>query len=68
MTPDVLAPIIRILLRWAGGFLIAKGFAHNPNTFADPDLIQSLCYIGAGLCGMVAEGWWMLARKRGWHC
>lgn len=67
MSPDVIAPIVRILLRYAGGVLIARGLAHDPATFADPDLIQAGCYLGAGLCVVVSEGWWWLARKRGWE-
>jgi hypothetical protein len=63
---DVLSPLIRILLRYIGGALIAKGYAVNPDTFADPDLVQVICYVGGGLCAAVSEGWWTLARKYGW--
>jgi hypothetical protein len=62
----MLAPLARILLRYLGGILIAKGYAHDPATFADPDLVQAVCIVGAGACGVISEGWWYLARKHGW--
>ena len=67
MTPDSLSPVIRIILRYLGGFLIHAGFASDPSTFADPDLIQAICYIAAGGCFFISEGWYFLARKWGWN-
>lgn len=66
MTADFLAPFIRILLRWIGGMLITAGYAHNADLFSDPDLVTVFCYIGAGLCGLISEGWWLLARRYHW--
>ena len=66
MTPDILAPLVRIFLRWAGGYLIAKGFTNDPNALGDPELIRTLCFLAAGVCGLVSEGWYVLARKYGW--
>ena len=66
MNASILAPIVRILLRWLGGFLIAKGLAIDPREFADPDLVGAVCYAGAAICGAISEGWWLLARKCGW--
>jgi hypothetical protein len=63
---DALAPLVRILLRWLGGFLIAKGLASSPDAFTDPDLVTVICFAVAGICGLVSEGWWALARRRGW--
>ena len=66
MMTDAIAPLVRILLRWIGGYFIAKGIASSPDTFTDPDLVTVICFAVAGVCGMISEGWWMLARKRGW--
>lgn len=63
---DALAPLVRILLRWLGGFLIAKGIASSPDAFTDPDLVSVACYALAAVCGLVSEGWYALARRRGW--
>jgi hypothetical protein len=67
ISPAALAPVARIALRYAGGVLIAKGWAHDPSAFADPDLVQAVCYIGAGVCAVLSEGWYVLARKKGWR-
>lgn len=64
--PDFLAPLVRILLRWLGGFLIAKGLASSADAFTDPDLVTVVCYVLAGVCGLISEGWWALARRYHW--
>ena len=66
MSADVLAPAARIALRYVGGVLIAKGWAHDPATFADPDLVQTVCYATAIACAALSEGWYVLARRHGW--
>lgn len=63
---DVLAPLVRILLRWLGGFLIAKGIASSADAFTDPDLVTVVCYALAAVCGMISEVWWWLARRHHW--
>lgn len=63
------AVYIRILLRYLAPLLIAKGIL-SPELGSlltnDPDVAQMI-QVGAGLaCGIVAEGWYVLARKFGW--
>lgn len=64
----MLAPFIRIALRWLAGALIAAGYltADNSSLFADPELVSAIAYGAGALCGMVAEGWYMLAKRFGW--
>jgi len=61
--------IIRILLRYASGALVAKGLlsAEDGANFAtDPDIVQVL-EVAAGMAiGAATEGWYYLARKFGW--
>lgn len=61
--------IIRILLRYASGALVAKGLlsAEDGASFAtDPDIVQVL-EVAAGMAiGAATEGWYYLARKFGW--
>ena len=62
----IVAPLARVLLRYAGGALIAAGVAINPATLTDPDVVQvATFFVGAG-CAILSEGWWALARKKGW--
>ena len=62
----IVAPLARVLLRYVGGALIASGFAINPATLTDPDVVQVACFfVGAG-CTVLSEGWWALARSKGW--
>ncbi len=63
---DILGPVVRIGLRYLGGFLVAKGFHVNPESFTDPDLVQIVCFASGGMCAVASEGWWALARRRGW--
>lgn len=62
--------IIRIGLRYAAGWLIARGLlgADDAATFtADPDL-QAQLEVGAGAAiGAAVEGWHYLARRFGWE-
>ncbi len=63
---EILGPIVRIALRYLAGVFVAKGYAASPDTFADPDLVQIVCYGAGGVCAAISEGWWVLARKMGW--
>ena len=66
MTPDIIAPLARILLRYVGGALISAGVAINPTALTDPDLVQVLCFLIGGLCTAFSEGFYLIARKKGW--
>lgn len=57
----MIAPFIRIGLRYLSGFLIAKGLAdaHIAGEFTSPELVGALV-------GIVNETWYYLARKYGW--
>jgi len=66
MDPSIIAPLARVLLRYIGGALISAGIAISPSTLADPDLVQILCFLIGGLATAVSEGWYIVARKRGW--
>lgn len=65
----MISPFVRIALRWLGGYLVAKGiFAQTDSTlFNDPDLIAAANYGAAAACALLAEGWYILARKFGWE-
>lgn len=60
---------IRIFLRWAAGFLIAKGIFNESDAnliTADPEL-AAMIEMGLGMAlGAISEGWYVLARKFGW--
>ncbi len=61
--------IIRILLRYMSAALIAKGFL-SPDLggfiTTDPDVVSAI-EVGVGLSvGLIAEGWYVLARRFGW--
>jgi hypothetical protein len=64
----MLAPIIRIALRWLAGAMIAAGYLtpDNSELFGDPELVSNIAYGVGMLCGAVAEGWYALARRLGW--
>lgn len=64
------AVIVRIVLRYAAGVLVARGLlgADDASAFsADPD-IQMAVETGLGLAIAAATEWWhALARKFGWE-
>ncbi len=66
MSADDFAPFARILLRYFGGALISAGIALSPDTITDPDVVQIVCIIMGALCTAISEGWYVLAKKRGW--
>jgi len=63
----IIAPIARILLRYAGGALISAGFAINPSALTDPDVFQVSCFVIGGLCTAASEGFYVIARAKGWN-
>jgi hypothetical protein len=66
ISPESLAPAVRIGLRYLVGFLIAKGWAVDPAAASDAGLVQAVCYLGAGASFFISEGWYWLAKRRGW--
>lgn len=59
-------PFARIFLRYLGGALVAHGIMRDPAALLDPDVVQVACIVlGAG-CSALSEGWYALAKKRGW--
>jgi hypothetical protein len=67
VSPEIIAPIARILLRYVGGALISAGVAISPSTLTDPDLLQVMCFLIGGLCTAVSEGFYFIARRKGWN-
>jgi hypothetical protein len=66
MSPELYAPLARILLRYVAGALIAKGVIQDPAQLVNPDTV-TVVTIGLGaLLSAVSEGFYMLARRRGW--
>ena len=63
---DVLAPLVRVALRYLAGILVARGYSISPDTLTDPDIVQVICFVAGTTCALVSEGWWALARKHGW--
>ncbi|MFT3973348.1 MAG: hypothetical protein QM699_07825 [Amaricoccus sp.] len=56
-------PLVRIVLRYLSGYLIAKGWlAHGTDLAADPDIVLA---VGVAI-GAVTEVYYMIARKMGW--
>lgn len=55
------APLARIILRYASGFLIAKGLL-TYDLSTDPDLVL---YLGLGI-GAAVEAAYALAVRKGW--
>lgn len=63
------AVIVRIVLRYAAGLLVAKGLVSTDiidGVVGDPDVIQAVTLVTGVAVGVVAEAWYFLARKFGW--
>lgn len=58
----MIAPFLRIGLRFLAGFLIGRGLA-DPG--AADALWQDEVFIGA-VAGLLNEGWYLAARRFGW--
>lgn len=63
---DIGGPLARVILRYLAGILAAKGMTSQASLLSDPDFVQVASYLGAALCSGISEGWWYLARKKGW--
>lgn len=63
------AVVIRILLRYAAGFLVAKGLVSTDmgaDLASDPD-VMALIEMGVGAVIVAGtEAWYYFARKLGW--
>lgn len=63
------AVLVRILLRYGAGLLVAKGILApevGADLATDPDVLQ-VAQIGAGLiAGAMAEMWFFFAKRLGW--
>lgn len=62
-------PLIRILLRYLSGVLIAKGFFADGDTalFESPELVNGLEMAAGMAIAAGTEYWYKLADKRGWR-
>jgi hypothetical protein len=64
-----MSPLVRILLRYGSGFLIAKGLldSETGNMLAtDPDIARSLEIVLGVAAGAAGEVWYFLAKRYGW--
>lgn len=62
--------LIRILLRYFAMLLVAKGILHPElgDLFAsDPDILMAVQVVAGVVAGVVAEGWYLVARRMGWR-
>ena len=63
------AAIIRIVLRYVAGILIAKGLVDSATAMElarDPDVLM-LSQTAVGIAaGVAAEAWYWLAKRMGW--
>jgi hypothetical protein len=64
---DFAGPLARVGLRYLAGILVAKGMTEQAGLLSDPDFVQVASYVGAAVCSGISEGWWYLARKKGWN-
>lgn len=64
------APVVRIILRWLAGILVAKGwFAPEDGLWlqTDPDIAMiGQMALGFGV-GLLAEAWYVVAKRFGWR-
>ncbi len=63
------APVVRIFLRYLAGLLVMKGListSMGTELASDPDLMAVLELLVGTAAGVVAEWWYVLARRFGW--
>lgn len=64
-----MAPIIRILLRYATFPLLAFGLINEgeaSDLIADPEIAQWVSLAAGTVAPIAAEGWYWAARRMGW--
>lgn len=62
---ELAGPLTRVLLRYVGAALVTK--AGLSIDLSDPD-VMAVAEIGIGLmCSVISEGWYAMARKKGWE-
>ena len=62
---ELAGPLTRVLLRYVGAAIVTK--AGLSIDVSDPDVI-AVAEMGVGLlCSVISEGWYAMARKRGWE-
>jgi hypothetical protein len=66
VNPDDIAPFARIFLRYLGAGLVSAGITINPDTLADPDVVQVVCILLGAACSAGSEAWYWFAKKHGW--
>jgi hypothetical protein len=59
------APLTRVLLRYAIGAWVTK--AGLDVDVSDPNVFEVANFLVAGMLGVLTEGWYALARKKGWE-
>lgn len=69
MKPDTLvAPIVRIILRYGAGALVAIGLVSpdtGPEVVADADLTTVLTVVVGVVLSLIAERWYASAKRTG---
>jgi len=63
-TMDMVAPVVRVLLRYVGGALIT--YAGVKLDVNDPDFQAVTVLVAGALVSVASEAWYYLARKYGW--
>ena len=62
-----MGPIIRILLRYLAGVLMAKGFLQQDDLslFDDPQLAAAIEMAAGAIIGVLTEYWYAIAKRIG---
>jgi hypothetical protein len=62
---EIAGPLTRVLLRYVGAALVTKAGLSVDVT--DPD-VMTVAEMGVGLlCSVICEGWYAMARRKGWN-
>jgi hypothetical protein len=59
----MIAPVIRIVLRYIVGGLMMGSIAMGEQFAADPDIVITL----SAVVSLAVEGFWIASRKLGWN-